>query len=61
MIFLGAEAGGAGAAGVGSGGGLADGLRDPREEPVPALPVPCRWEDTTTFVRGMIAGSNNKW
>ena len=60
MIFIGAEAGGAGAAGVGSGGGLADGLRDPREEPTPALPVPCTREDATTFVRDMIAGSNKK-
>ena len=61
MIFLGTVARGAGATAVGSGGGLADGLQGLREEPAPALPVSCAWEDATTFVQGMIAGSNKRW
>ena len=50
MIFLGANDGGGGATGVGSGGDPAEGLREPREEPTPALPVPWEWEVAILFV-----------
>ena len=40
MIFLGAEAGGAGAAGMGFDDGLAEGLQGLHEEPASTLSVP---------------------